>query len=70
MDGRFLFEDLHRRSSDKMMFALNKMLRPAAKETAETETTDGSSNEEIEVKIHPKLKILAEEIIRDNKGEK
>jgi hypothetical protein len=54
----------------RMMFALNKMLRPAAKETAQSEPAESASNEEIEVKIHPKLKILAEEILRDNKGEK
>jgi len=54
----------------RMMFALNKMLRPVSNEETETESSKSTSNEEIEVKIHPKLKILAEEIIRDNKGEK
>jgi hypothetical protein len=53
----------------RMMFAFNKMLK-SAKEEAEPESAADQSNEEIEVKIHPKLKILAEEIIRDNKGEK
>ncbi|HNX24841.1 MAG TPA: hypothetical protein PKG60_12410 [Spirochaetota bacterium] len=54
----------------RMMFALNKMLRPVSNEETESESSKSTSNEEIEVKIHPKLKILAEEIIRDNKGEK
>jgi hypothetical protein len=58
----------------RMMFALNKMLRPSGGEgeNAEPEkaVSDTTSTEEIEVKIHPKLKILAEEILRDNKGEK
>ena len=54
----------------RMMFALNKMLSPESKKDTEAQSAEVSSNEEIEVKIHPKLKILAEEIIRDNKGEK
>ena len=54
----------------RMMFALNKMLKPAPKAEVQSESAKNSSNEEIEVKIHPKLKLLAEEIIRDNKGEK
>ena len=54
----------------RMMFALNKMLKPAPKAEVQSESAKSSSNEEIEVKIHPKLKLLAEEIIRDNKGEK
>jgi len=53
----------------RMMFALNKMLRPSEKDESAQESAEIASNEEIEVKIHPKLKILAEEIIRDNKGE-
>ncbi len=57
----------------RMIFALNKMLKPLSKE--ETGAGNGiqteiNPNEEIEVKIHPKLRILAEEIIRENKGEK
>jgi len=52
----------------RMMFALNKLLK--SNPEPETASTDKAANEEIEVKIHPKLKILAEEIIRDNKGEK
>lgn len=62
----------------RMMFALNRMLRPSPGEienggdvsALSDEMTGKGENEEIEVKIHPKLKILAEEIIRDNKGEK
>jgi len=53
----------------RMMFALNKMLRPESKGNSVPESEKTPSNEEIEVKIHPKLKILAEQIIRDNKGE-
>jgi hypothetical protein len=54
----------------RMMFALNKMLRPSSKDDENAEPEKEPSTEEIEVKIHPKLKILAEEILRDNKGEK
>lgn len=54
----------------RMIFALNKMLKPVSKEEAKAGEVNGNSNEEIEVKIHPKLRILAEEIIRENKGEK
>jgi len=54
----------------RMMFALTKLLKPAAKEESPAEAEKAVSNEEIEVKIHPKLRILAEEILRDNKGEK
>jgi len=50
----------------RMMFAFNKMLR-SSKDDTEPEAGSSQSNEEIEVKIHPKLKLLAEEIIRDNK---
>ncbi len=54
----------------RMMFALNKMLRPGADGNTSPEVEKVPSNEEIEVKIHPKLRILAEEILRNNKGEK
>ncbi len=47
---------------ERMKFALNKMLRGSD----EPET---APDEEIDVKIHPKLKILAEEILRDNNEE-
>ncbi|HOP29613.1 MAG TPA: hypothetical protein P5120_05835 [Spirochaetota bacterium] len=47
----------------RIMYAFNRML---SESSAKKEDTD---NTEIEVKVHPKLKILAEEIIRDNKGD-
>lgn len=52
----------------RMMFALGKLLRskPDKEKTEENTLPD----EDIEVKIHPKLKILAEEIIRDSEKEK
>ncbi len=53
----------------RMMFAFNKMLK-STKDEAEPVADNGKSSEEIEVKIHPKLRLLAEEIIRDNKEEK
>ncbi len=53
----------------RMMFAFNKMLS-SSKEKVEPAAAAGDSSEEIEVKIHPKLRLLAEEIIRDNKEEK
>lgn len=58
----------------RMMFALNKLLRPASGENSESvekgDVQGNSSNNEIEVKIHPRLKILAEEIIRDNEKQR
>lgn len=53
----------------RMMFALNKMLRTSPEDDIAPEKDKSQSPEEIEIKIHPKLKILAEEIIRNNKGE-
>jgi len=59
----------------RMMFALGKWLKPS-KDKAPDEKSDNyegdenSSVEDIEVKIHPKLRILAEEIIRRTKEEK
>ncbi len=53
----------------RMMFALGKLLK-SGKEEKPAETGAVSAEEEIEVKVHPKLKILAEEILRDNKGDK
>lgn len=44
----------------RIMYAFNRMLSEQPVKAEES----GSS--EIEVKVHPKLKILAEEIIRDN----
>ena len=46
----------------RIMYAFNRMLSETSVKKEETD------NAEIEVKVHPKLKILAEEIIRDNKG--
>lgn len=51
----------------RMMFALGKWLRSKPEKDKPGEKIP--QDEEIEVKIHPKLKILAEEIIRDNKKE-
>lgn len=45
----------------RMMYAFNRML------TDQPAKTEESGSDEIEVKVHPKLKILAEEIIRDNR---
>lgn len=53
----------------RMMFALGKLLKSGKDETGDVAQAK-SSEEEIEVKIHPKLKILAEEILRDSKGDK
>ncbi len=50
----------------RMMFAFNKMLS-SSKDDAGSGAAAVESKEEIEVKIHPKLRLLAEEIIRDNK---
>ncbi|PKL18458.1 MAG: hypothetical protein CVV49_05730 [Spirochaetae bacterium HGW-Spirochaetae-5] len=50
----------------RMMFAFNKMLS-SSKDDSGSEAAAVESKEEIEVKIHPKLRLLAEEIIRDNK---
>jgi tetratricopeptide (TPR) repeat protein len=46
----------------RIMYAFNRLLSEASVKKEETD------NGEIEVKVHPKLKILAEEILRDNKG--
>jgi len=48
----------------RIMYAFSRML---AEKNINDETDE---NGEVEVKVHPKLKILAEEIIRDNKGDK
>jgi hypothetical protein len=52
----------------RMIFALGKWLKPSQEKDSDYERDKNSSDGEIEVKIHPKLKILAEEIIRDNEG--
>ncbi|MCL2154488.1 MAG: hypothetical protein FWH53_02365 [Leptospirales bacterium] len=54
----------------RMMFALGKLLRPSTEKDSDYERDKNSSDDEVEVKIHPKLKILAEEIIRKNEKEK
>jgi len=47
----------------RIMYAFSRML-------SEKSIDDGTDeNGEVEVKVHPKLKILAEEIIRDNEGD-
>jgi hypothetical protein len=50
----------------RMMFALGKLLRPSVEKDSDYERDKNSSDDEVEVMIHPKLKILAEEIIRKN----
>ena len=55
----------------RMMFAFGKLLRPSTESnepTSDYERDKNSTDDEVEVKIHPKLKILAEEIIRKNEG--
>ncbi len=47
----------------RMMFAFKKIVTGKSDRPAE-------DNKEIEVKVHPKLRILAEEIIRDSEMEK
>ncbi len=47
----------------RIMFAFNRML--SENQEKNTEQVDS----EIEIKVHPKLKIFAEEIIRDNKDD-
>jgi hypothetical protein len=50
----------------RMMFALGKLLRPSTEKDSDYERDKNSTDDEIEVKIHPKLRLLAEEIIRKN----
>ena len=47
----------------RMMFAFKKMI------TQKKEETPPAEEKEIEIKVHPRLKILAEEILRDNDKE-
>ena len=54
----------------RMMFAFGQLLRPAAANDSDYERDKNSSEDEIEIKIDPKLKSLAEEIIRKNEGVK
>jgi len=53
----------------RMMFALGQWLKPSSGKESDYER-DKNSDGEIDVKIHPKLKMLAEEIIRNNELEK
>jgi hypothetical protein len=52
----------------RMMFALGKWLKPSSGKGSDYERDKNSSDDEIEVKVHPKLKMLAEEIIRNNEN--
>jgi hypothetical protein len=55
----------------RMMFAFGRLLRPpdeSNEPTSDYERDKNSTDDEVEVKVHPKLKILAEEIIRKNEG--
>lgn len=49
----------------RMIFALGKLLKSDSPESKETVKVQ-SDQEEVEVKVHPKLRLLAEEIIRDS----
>lgn len=53
----------------RMMFALGKLLKSDSVEEKDTLAVHTDS-EEVEVKVHPKLKLLAEEIIRDSEKKK
>lgn len=49
----------------RMVFALGKLLKSDSPEGEEPVKGEGDQ-EEVEVKVHPKLRLLAEEIIRDS----
>ena len=51
------------------MFALGRLLKEDSEDRKE-ETVEPESTGEVEVKIHPKLRLLAEEIIRDSEKRK
>lgn len=53
----------------RMMFALGKLLKEDSAGSRE-ESGEKADTEDIEVKVHPKLKLLAEEIIRDSEKSK
>lgn len=53
----------------RMMFALGKLLKSDSVEATETVAVQ-TDEEEVEVKVHPKLRLLAEEIIRDSEKRK
>ena len=54
----------------RIMFAFGKLLKQSKEKSSDHERDKNSSEDEIEVKIDPKLKKLAEDIIRKNEGEK
>ena len=54
----------------RMMFAFEQLLRPVKGKDSDYERDKNSTADEIEIKIDPKLKSLAEEIIRKNEGVK
>lgn len=53
----------------RMMFALGKLLKSDSVEATEPVAVQ-TDEEEVEVKVHPKLRLLAEEIIRDSEKRK
>ena len=53
----------------RMMFALGKLLKSDSK-PQESAAQDQRKEDEVEVKVHPNLKLLAEEIIRDSEKRK
>jgi len=53
----------------RMMYALGRLLKEDSPENKE-EAKEPAAAEYVEVKVHPKLKLLAEEIIRDSEKRK
>jgi hypothetical protein len=53
----------------RMMFALGRLLKEDSGDRKE-ETIEPEATGDVEVKVHPKLKLLAEEIIRDSEKRK
>jgi len=54
---------------DRMIFALGKLLKSDSVNSRDS-ADDNTDSNEVEVKVHPKLKLLAEEIIRDSEKNK
>ncbi len=54
---------------DRMIFALGKLLKSDSVNSGDS-ADDNTDSNEVEVKVHPKLKLLAEEIIRDSEKNK
>lgn len=53
----------------RIVYAFGRMLSEQSEEKKRAESgAETDANGEVEVKIHPKLKIFAEEILRDNKA--